>query len=113
MYEAAFTITDDADWQETFELTNDETDANYDASDLEWTFQITENGRALLTARTVDGSMTRPADNAIAFRFTRAQVQGALCPKRTYQLGLIFEDSENKIGQLLYGTVAVIDGGLA
>lgn len=113
MYQMQFLATDDADFAVTLDLTDSDTDAAWDdAADMEFTVQITEEGTALLTATTADGTLTRPADNQIAWRFTRTQMQ-TLCAGKTYDMGCIWEDGDGNISQLWYGTLAVVNGGIA
>lgn len=103
--------TDDADWAMQADITDNDTGQEYDASDLDFTVQITENGTALLTAKTSDGTITRPSDSQIAWRFTKAQM-ATLCAGTTYKVGCVFEDGDGNISQLFVADLPVIDGGL-
>ena len=108
-----FSTTDDQDFAATFDFTDDATNANFDASALEWTFQVTDCGTAKLTATTEGGTLTRPAAYQLAFRFSKAQVAGALCVGQTYKCGLAWTNSSGHIGQVATGDVTVTDGGMA
>jgi hypothetical protein len=104
--------TDDADWAMTLDFTDDTTNAAYDASALTFTLEITDCDQALLTATTTDGTMTRPATNQIAWRFTKAQM-GTLCRGQTYKVGCVAVDGDNNTTQIFVADLPVIDGGLA
>lgn len=113
MYELKFTATDDADWAALIDLTNDTSGEDYDeAADLEFTLEVTDCGSAVLSATTAGGTITRPADNQIQWRFTAAQMAG-LDTRRTYKVGCVAEDDDGNITQIFVGELAVIDGGLA
>jgi hypothetical protein len=104
--------TDDADWAMTLDLTDDATNAPYNASALDFTVEITDCGQALLTAKTADGSLTRPANNQIFWRFTKDQM-GTLCKDKTYKVGCVAQDADGNITQIFVADLPVIDGGLA
>lgn len=108
-----FTITDDEDFAATFELTDASTNQEYDASALDFEMEVTENGSALLSASTDAGTLTQPENHQVAFRFTQAQVEGALYAGRTYQFGLVSINGSGHRTQVALGTVAVVDGGMA
>jgi hypothetical protein len=103
--------TDDADWAMVLDLTNDETGLDYDATALDFTVQITDCGSALLTATTDDATLTRPATNQIAWRFTKAQM-ASLCAGNTYKVGCTATDDDGNITQIFVADLPVIDGGL-
>lgn len=113
MNNISFSTTDDQDFAATFDLTDDATNANFNASALEWTFQVTDCGSAKLTAKTEDATMTRPATYQLAFRFSKAQVASALCVGQTYKCGLAWTNGSGNIGQIATGTVTITDGGMA
>ena len=108
-----FSTTDDQDFAGIFDLTDNTTNGDFDASALEWTFQVTDCGSALLTATTEDGTLTRPATNQLAFRFAKSSVAGSLCTGRTYKCGLAWTDGDGNIGQVATGEISVTDGGMA
>lgn len=103
--------TDDADWAMVLDLTNDETGLAYDATDLEFSLEVTEGGSRLLSATTEAGTLTRPETNQIAWRFTRAQM-ATLYPNRTYKVGCTATDDDGNITQIFVADLPVIDGGL-
>src|SRR5690606_30243757 len=108
-----FTTTDDADFAFTLDLTDNETHQAWDdAADMAFTVQITECGTARLTAKTADGTITRPADNQLNVRFTAAQMR-SLRAGETYRIGGIWVDGDGNTTHLFSGSVAVVDGGLA
>lgn len=113
MNNISFSTTDDQDFAATFDLTDDATNGDFDASALEWTFQVTDCGRALLTATTEAGTITLPQTYRLAFRFSKAQVASALCVGMTYKCGLAWTDGSGNIGQIATGTVTITDGGMA
>jgi hypothetical protein len=104
--------TDDADWAMVVDITDETTNQAYDASGLEFTVQITDCGTALLTATTEDGTITRPSDHEIAWRFTQSQMSG-LQAGRTYKVGCVAEDEDGNITQIFTCELPVVDGGLA
>jgi hypothetical protein len=115
VYQCDFSATDDADWFETIELTNDDDGQAYDASALEFRLEVTDCGTAVLTAGTEAGYtvlMTRPASNEVSWRFPRASMAG-LDTKKTYKVGCVYEDVSGNITQLFVGELAVVDGGMA
>jgi hypothetical protein len=103
--------TDDADWAMVLDLTNDETGLDYDATALDFTVEITEGGSRLLSASTDAATLTRPATNQIAWRFTKAQM-ASLYPARTYKVGCTATDGDGNITQIFVADLPVIDGGL-
>ncbi len=104
--------TDDADWAMVVDLTDETTNQAYDASDLEFTVQITDCGTAVLTATTDDATITRPDDHQIAWRFTRDQM-ASLCAGKTYKVGCVATDLDGNITQIFTCDLPVVDGGLA
>lgn len=108
-----FSTTDDQDFAAVFDFTDDSTNGNFDASALEWTFQVTDCGTAVLTASTEAGTMTRPETYQLAFRFSKSQVAGALCAGQSYKCGLAWTNGSGHIGQVATGTVTIVDGGMA
>jgi len=107
-----FTATDDADFAALIEVTDNTTNAAFDLTAYEATFQVTDCGTAVLTAKTEDATLDRVGTNGLQFRFTRSQM-AALCPGNTYKCGCIIEDGDGFITQVFVGTLALIDGGLA
>lgn len=106
--------TDDADWAETVEFINDDTNAEIDVSTWEFRLQITDCGSSLVTIGTEVGNdvtMTRPATNQIAWRVPKSIMSG-LDTKKTYSLGMVSVNGTD-IDQRLVGTLAIIDGGMA
>jgi hypothetical protein len=104
--------TDDADWPLAIDLTDDTTNEPYDASDLEFTVEVTDCGTAVLSASTVEGTITRPTVHEIEWRFTQAQM-ASLDAARTYKVGCVAEDLDGNITQIFVADLPVIDGGLA
>ena len=106
-----FTATDDADWSETVELIDGETNGPLDASDLAFELQVKDGGQVVLSATTADNSITRPSSSEIAWRFPRERMRG-LCPGTTYKVGCVYIDLSGNVEQLFVGSLALIDGGM-
>lgn len=104
--------TDDSDWSMAVDLTDDTTNAAYNATALDFTVEVTDEGQACLTATTTDGTLTRPASNQIAWCFTKAQM-ASLCRGRTYKVGCVAQDSSGHITQIFVADLPIIDGGIA
>jgi hypothetical protein len=113
MYQGTFpAATTDADWAFVVSLTDESTGQEYDASDLEFTLNVVDCGTAVLSATTEAGTLTRPDDHQVAWRFSAAQM-AALCDGKTYKVGLISEDDDGHKTQILVMDLPVIDGGIA
>lgn len=109
MYEIRFEATDDADWAEAIELIDNETSLALEgAADAVFEIQVTDCGTAVLSATTEDDTITKPEDNIISWRFTKAQM-GSLCTGKTYAVGCTMT-TDDGTEQLFIGSLAVIDG---
>lgn len=107
--------TDDADWAIAVDIVTDVDGADYNATALEFRLNISEGDSAVLKAGTDvaygDVTMTRPATNQVAWRFTQAQM-ATLCVGKTYKLGGVFVDGDGNITQWIVGELAMVDGGM-
>lgn len=110
MYELRFFATDDADWSEAIDLIDADTNgALADATTASFSLEVKDCDNAVLTASTDAGTITKPADNTIAWTFTKTQMSG-LCTGQTYKVGCTMTTAEGTI-QLFIGSLAVVDGG--
>lgn len=110
MYQLKFTATDDADWAQNVDLIDGSTSLALDeATDATFALDVSDCGNAVLSASTAAGTITKPEDNVIAWRFTASQMSG-LCPGKTYDLGCTMTTASGTI-QLFIGSLAVVNGG--
>ena len=106
------TATDDADWAVTINLINDETNSEwFEAASMAFHLGVKDGNSFVLSATTDDGSITRPEDHQIAWRFTSSQM-AALCSPKTFTVGCVYE-KDGEVTQLFLGTLTVLDGGIA
>lgn len=112
-YEAQFSATDDADWSEALELYDNNTggllaDA---ATATDFNLAVKDCGSTLLSASLGEGTITKPDDYTIRWRFTVAQL-GSLCPGRTYAVGITMTIDGGQVVQLMTASLVFKDGGL-
>lgn len=100
-----------ANWGETIELYDDDTNAAMDLSTAEDIIvSVRDECSTVLSAKLSGGTVTLADDGLSAsFNFTAGQM-GGLCPK-TYEFGIriIFVDQDNEL-QLFLGYVPVLRG---
>lgn len=110
MYKVQFEATSSADWTESIELIDADTNHALDVpEDAE--FELTIGDRCWsgdFTASTGEGNIIRPADNVIQWRFPRTDLN-RFWPRNTYSVGLTMTTAEGTI-QLFVGTLTIIDG---
>lgn len=112
-YEGKFAATDDADWEEAVALfDNDTGEPLGDAADATFELNVLDGGTALLVASSAAGTITKPEDHIIRWRFTVAQL-GALCIGNTYKVGITMTIDGGRVVQLLVGSLVFTGGGLA
>lgn len=111
MYQADFVATDSEDWAEAIEFYD--ASGTCDASDLvpaeaEFDLAVGDRCRVLLRASTADGTILRPSQHIITWRFTPDQLR-QLCAGNTYSVGLTMT-TPTGTEQILTGTLSFIDG---
>ena len=110
MYQVQFQATSSADWAESVELIDNDTNLALDVP-VEAEFNLSIGDRCWsgdFTASTDDGQITRPANNVIQWRFTPDNLN-RFWPRGTYQVGLTMT-TDGGTTQLLVGTLTIIDG---
>lgn len=101
-------ISNRADWIETFELIDDDTDAVItDLDDVTIRLQVRDGCDPKLTAETGDSHITVAPSGVVEVRFTAAEMS-VICPG-TYELGLTIE-RDGIIEQELLGSLPVFEG---
>lgn len=110
MYNVTFnTISNRADWIESFELINDDTgEIITDLSDLTVKMEVRDRERyRCLTGSTDDGTITEVASGVMQWHFTPQQM-GSLC-YGTYEVGLVIA-RDGITEQELIGILPIVDG---
>jgi hypothetical protein len=109
MYKVQWFGTDDADFAKAIELFDATTNQPLDTTDADFNLQVSECGTSMLAASTEDATIVVPETGVVQFTFTAEQM-GGLEPGTTYDVGLTMTTNTGKT-QLLYGTLAIINGG--
>lgn len=107
-----FTATDDADFAATILILDNSSGDPLDLTSYEVTFQVTDCGSAVLTAKTSDATLERGDTGEVQFRFPKSSMTN-LCAGKTYKCGCVIENGDGEITQIFVGSVVLVDGGLA
>lgn len=114
---ATFFATDDADWVAAIELidglTNDPLADAATATEFELVVTTIPSpgcdGDTLLSASLTDGTITKPDDYTIRWRFTVSEL-GALDIGNTYGVGITMTTDAGQVVQLVSGSLVFKDG---
>lgn len=111
MYDIQFVATSSAGWAESVELIDAETNLPLVVGDETTTFELDvrdSSGCQVLTRTTAGGTIERPTNNVVQWRFTPSDIAGR-CRDRTYRVGLVMT-TEGGATQIFIGTLALLDG---
>lgn len=109
MYQVQFQATTSADWAEAVELIDAKTNLPL-VIPQEAEFRLTIGDRCWgpFNASTEDGTITRPAENILQWRFTPDELR-RFWPQGNYPVGLTMETLGGTT-QILIGTLSIING---
>lgn len=108
MYQIDFSAVTDADWLECVEMIDADTNLPDDSAlAMEFDLRVMDECQnVMLVASTSAGTIERPADNMIQWRFTSSQMAG-LCRRKTYDVSCRMIDGD-ELTSLFVGSLAVL-----
>ncbi|MDC9825683.1 hypothetical protein PRN20_18265 [Devosia sp. ZB163] len=109
MYELQFFATDDADWAQRVDLTDDRTNLPLDTTDVLFELEVSCRGSTYLSATTADNSIEIPEAGTIQWRFTKEQMR-SLDIRNTYKVGCRMTNGTGTT-QLFTGSLVFVGGG--
>lgn len=110
MYDIQFIATTSADWAQSVEMVDANTNLPLDLPD-DAVFELSVGDHCWngdFRASTTDGTITRPTDNVIQWRFTPNDLH-RFNPRISCPVGLTVT-TDGGTTQLLVGTLSIIDG---